>query len=77
MGVGDQGGCEPKMKLLLKCKKSWGMGGGGSSRGGVQDGCKPRTGVITKMQKKSRDAMGWKSGRGGIRVDMNQELKLL
>ena len=35
MGVGDQGGCEPKMKLLLKCKKSWGMGGGGGGPVGV------------------------------------------
>ena len=42
--------------------------------GGGQGGCERRIEVIVKMQKKV-----WGSGRGGVdvRVDVNEELKLL
>ena len=49
--------------------------GGGVLGGGVglghQDGCKRRTEVFVKIQKKK--FFGW--GGGGVRVDVNQELK--
>ena len=44
----------------------WGGGGGGG-----QGGCEPRIEVFVKIQKK---IVG---GRGGVRVDLNEELKYL
>ena len=46
--------------------------GKGVGRGGGQDGYERKIEVIVKMQKKSRGR-----GRSGVRVDVNEELKLL
>ena len=36
-GGGFQGGCEPRIELIVKCKISWeGGGGGGGGGGGVR-----------------------------------------
>ena len=42
--------------------------------GGGQGGCERRIEVIVKMQKKSRRGSEW---GGVVRVDVNEELKLL
>ena len=50
-----------------------------TGRGGDQGECKPRIDVIVKMQKKNKSRggrVGVRSG-AGVRVDVNQELKLL
>ena len=41
-----------------------------------QDGCEPRI-VNMKMRKSPGGRSGWGPGRGGVRMDVNQELKLL
>ena len=60
-------------------KKNWGGGGRGGSGwwgGGGQGGCERRIEVFVKIQKKN-----WGGGvglvRGGVRVDVNEELKFL
>ena len=50
------------------------VGGGPGSEWGGQDGCERRMEVIVKMQKKKRRGSGWV---GVVRVDVNEELKLL
>ena len=67
-----------ELKFLGKFKKK--KFGGGGVGGGGQDGCERRIGVFVKIQKK----MGWGGGRGvvgsgggGVRVDVNEELKFL
>ena len=58
------------------------MGGGGSGGGGSgwvgQDGCERRIEVFVKIQKKKTNG-GGPGGRvwGGVRVDVNDELKFL
>ena len=57
------------------------MGGSGSGGGG-QDGCEPRIEVFVKIQKKNfflggGVGVGWGGVRGGVRVDVNKELKFL
>ena len=50
------------------------MGGGGvgfGGGGGGQDGCERRIEVFVKIQKKKKN-LG-----GGVRVDVNREMKLL
>ena len=48
-----------------------GLGRGGSGSGwGGQDGCEQRIEIFGKIQKK-------KSGGGGVRMDVNEELKFL
>ena len=58
-----------------------GVGGGGGrvGGGGSQDGCERRIEVFVKIQKKN---WGWSGGLGrrgvglgGVRVDVNEELK--
>ena len=52
-----------------------GGGGRGSGRVGGQGGCERRIEVFVKIQKKKFVGVG---GRvGGIRVDVNEELKFL
>ena len=58
---------------------------GGSGLGG-QDGCEQRIEVFVKIQKKKKKlggggsvggGVGWRGVRGGVRVDVNEELKFL
>ena len=56
------------------------MGGGGRGRG--QGGCERRIEVFVKIQKKKFGGWSGVSGRGrvgggGVRVDVNEELKFL
>ena len=48
-GEGGQGGCEPRIELIVKMQKKSREGGGQSGWGG-QGGCKPRIEVIVKME---------------------------
>ena len=60
------------------------MGGGGGGRGRGQGGCERRIEVFVKIQKKNF-FLGGGGGRGvsgrgragGVRVDVNEELKFL
>ena len=91
--MGGQSGCERRIEVFVKIQKKnffWG-GGLGGSVGGVggrgQGGCEQRIEVFVKIQKKKiwgggRGGGGWGvSGRGrvggGVRVDVNEELKFL
>ena len=50
-------------------------GGGGGGGGGSQGGCEQRIEVFVKIKKK---IFGWVGlGGGGVRVDVNKELKFL
>ena len=88
VGLGGHGRCERKSEVFVKNKKKW---GGGSGRGGVgfggggQDGCERRIEVFVKIQKKKKFLWGGggRVGRGGggrvggVRVDVNREVKFL
>ena len=66
-------------------KKKFGGGGRGGGGGGGQSGCERRIEVFVKIQKKKIFFLGgggsvegvrlW--GGGGVRVDVNEELKFL
>ena len=63
------------VKIQKKNKKNWGGGGGrgrggfgGGGGGGGRGGCERRIEVFVKIQKKN-----W----GGVRMDVNEELKFL
>ena len=63
-------------------KKKWGVGEGGSMGGsglGGQDGCERKIEVFVKIKKKNFFFFGGGSGGGvgGVRVDVNEELKFL
>ena len=87
-GGGLRGGCERRIEVFGKIhkKKIGGLGGGsggggGGSVGGGQGGCERRIKVFVKIQKKwgggvGRIASGGRVG-GGVRVDVNEELKFL
>ena len=71
------------MKIKKK-KNLWGGGGGegsgfggGGGGGGGQGGCERRIEVFVKIQKKK--CFFWEGGVGfgGVRVDVNEELKFL
>ena len=69
------------MKIQKK-KKFWGGVGGGVGVGlGGQSGCERRIEFFLKIQKKNLGGWGGGSvgggGRGGVRVDVNEELKFL
>ena len=60
------------------------MGGGGGGSGGRvlggQDGCERRIEVFVKIPKKKNGGVGvWGrvGGGGGVRVDVNEDLKIL
>ena len=57
-----------------------GLGGGGGGGGG-QGGCERRIEVLVKIQKKNifwgGGGLVGGSGWGGVRVDVNEELKFL
>ena len=65
----------------MKIKKKKLGGGGGGVRGfgvglrGVQGGCDRRIEVFGKIQKKIGGGGGWVGG--GVKVDVNEELKFL
>ena len=70
LGKGGQGECVQRIEK---------MGGGGIlGWEGGQGGCKRRIEVFVKIQKKKiwRAGLGG-SGWGGVRVDVNEELKFL
>ena len=83
---GGQGGCERRIEVFVKIQKK-NIGGGGWSEGGEgegwgggggQDGCDLRIKVFGKIHKKKIGGggvglVGW----GGVRVDVNEELKFL
>ena len=74
-GGGGQGGCESRLELKFfgKFKKKIGGGGGGGGVGlGGQDGCERRIEVYVKIKKNLFFFWG-----GGVRVDVNEELKFL
>ena len=81
---GGQGGCERRTEVFVKIKKkNWGGGGGVRGVGlGGQDGCERRIEVFVKIKKKSCFFLfflgGGVGGSGwGVRVDVNEELKIL
>ena len=55
------------------------MGGGVEVGLGGQSGCERRIEVFVKIQKKKFGGGGWEGGGvgGGVRVDVNEELKFL
>ena len=60
----------------------WGGGGSVGVRDGGQSGCERRIEVFVKIQKKRFFLGGWGVGGGsgsgwGVRVDVNEELKIL
>ena len=76
-----QGGCERRIEVFVKIQKKkklgWGREGEGSGLGG-QVGCERRIEIFVKIQKKK--IWGGGGGRGwvgGVRVDVNEELKFL
>ena len=80
-GLGGQGGCERRIEVFVKIqkkKKFWGGGvGGGVGVGlGGQSGCERRIEIFVKIQKKNFFLGGGGVG-GGVRVDVNEELKFL
>ena len=91
VGLGGQSGCEQRIEVFVKIpkKKNFGGGGrwGGGGRGKGQGGCERRIEVFVKIQKKKFffgggggsagqwEGSGW--GGGGLRVDVNEELKFL
>ena len=69
-----------ELKFFVKIPKKTFGGGGGSGLGGGQDGCERRIEAIVKIQKKNGGVRGGSAlggGGGGVRVDVNEELKFL
>ena len=73
-----------ELKFCENSKKNfffWGGGSGGSVVGvglGGQGGCERRIEVFVKIQKKKNGGGGGRWGvGGGVRVDVNEELKFL
>ena len=66
-GGGGRGGCERRSEVFVKIKKIGG-GGGGSGQGMGQGGSEQRIEVFCESSKKNR---------GGVRVDVEEEVKLL
>ena len=85
--MGGQDGCERRIEVFVKIpKKIWGGGGqGGGSGWGGQGGCERRIEVFVKIKKKKNLGEGSGGGGGGVggvglggvRVDVNEELKFL
>ena len=91
--MGGQSGCERRIEVFVKIQKKnfffWGVGGvgggvGWGGRGRGHGGCEQRIEVFVKIQKKKFFLGGggsggqWEgSGWGGVRVDVNEELKFL
>ena len=83
-GLGGQGKCERRIEVFVKIQQkkisggSVGGGGGGVGLGG-QSGCERRIEIFVKIQKKNWGGQGGGGGGvgGGVRVDVNEELKFL
>ena len=91
VGLGGQSGCERRIEVFVKIQKKikkflgggWGVGGGGGVGVGLggQSGCERRIEVLVKIPKKKNFFLGggvrWGGGGvgGGVRVDVNEELK--
>ena len=83
---GGQGGCDRRIEVFVKIKKKKMGGVEGASwvevrlRGG-QGGCDQRIEVFGKIKKKKnwgrRGGGGGSGWWGGVRVDVNEELKFL
>ena len=87
-GGGGQGGWERRIEAFVKIQKNkyffffWGGGVGSRGVGLGQGGCERRSKVFVRIQKKKLGGggvrVGWGSGcGGGVRVDVNGEVKLL
>ena len=77
-----QGGCERRIEVFVKIQKKtfffWGGGGVGCGVEGGQAGCERRIEDFVKIKKKKKKIWGGGGGRvGGVRVDVNVELKFL
>ena len=77
-----QGGCERRIEVFVKIQKKKILGGGGGDGvgWGGEGGCERRIEVFEKIKKKKfRGGGGVRGvfGLGGVRVDVNEELKLL
>ena len=89
--MGGQGGCERRIEVFVKIQKKKILGGGGSVGGvgvggGGQSGCERRIEIFVIIQKKKLGGVGEVGGEsvgggggvgGGVRVDVNEELKFL
>ena len=80
VGLGGQSGCERRIEVFVKIQKKNFVGGGGRGRG--QGGCEQRIEVFVKIQKKKfwggvGGSVGGVRLGGGVRVDVNEELKFL
>ena len=74
--MGGHGGCERRIEVFVKIQKK-NLGGGvgwGGRVGGGQGGCDLRIKVFGKIHKKKKELGG---GSGGVRVEVNEELKFL
>ena len=88
-GLGGQDGCERRIKVFVKIQKNiyfFFLEGGSGRKGGVglggQGRCEQRSEVLVKIKKKLwGGGVGSGGGGGGlggeVRVDVNEELKLL
>ena len=84
-GLGGQGGCERRIEVFVKIqnKNFWGGGGGGGSVGGSgsgwggQSGCERRIEIFVKISGGGGGRWGGRGQVGGVRVDVNEELKFL
>ena len=74
-----QGGCEGRIEVFVIIQKKIFLGGGVGGGVGVglggQSGCERRIEIFVKIQKKTN--LGGGGVGGGVRVDVNEELKFL
>ena len=81
VGLGGQGGCERRIEVFVKIQKNIGgvVGeGGGRGRVGGRGGCDLRIKVFGKFTIFFFLGGGVRLvGGGGVRVDVNEELKFL
>ena len=83
MGGGGQGRCERRSEAFVKFFFFFFFGGGGGwggrvEGGGVQGGCELRSESFVKIPKKMKGVrLGGVGFGGGVRVDVNGEVKLL
>ena len=76
--MGGQGGCERRIEVFVKIQKIYVFFFGGGGRvGGGQGRCEQRSEVFVKIKKKLWGGGGSGLGGGGVRVDVNEELKFL
>ena len=76
LGWGVRVNVNQELKFFGKFQKKKKRGGGRVGLGG-QDGCDRRIEVFVKIQKKKKFGGGGGGSGWGVRVDVNEELKLL